>query len=249
MIDPVTQEHGPVVSGRLRLVFTIIAMVIFGSAVVASTILLPPDKLLALQGLAVVAATYAGKFIVLAPVLETGVPFSPFVLATMIALMDLLIGLLVAAHLDLLYRVPWVGAKLRALEVRGRTTLSEHPWLRRMALFAVVIVVMFPVSGTGAIGGTLFGRLIGLKPVTIVFGIALGTIVGSFTLAVFARTLSLVLAPVQEEPWFRAIGWVIVLLFVLPIAWQWLRSKQAPREQGYDQSSTRRSSPTGSTEP
>ncbi|MEL7370568.1 MAG: small multi-drug export protein [Myxococcota bacterium] len=222
-------------SRQLRLVFTAIAIVAVITAVTATAVLLPPQQFLALQGLAIVAGTYAGKFIVLAPVLQSSIPFSSYFLAGLIAFMDIVIGLLVAAYLDVLYAVPWIGEKLRLVEERGHETLGRHPWVGRLAFLGVALLVMFPVSGTGAIGSTVFGRLIGLGPKTIVLGITVGTLIGSFVLAAFARQLSAVLEPVQDEPWFKAIGWGVLIALAIPIVWQYIRSvreSSPPRSLG-----------------
>jgi uncharacterized membrane protein len=69
-----------------------------------------------------------------------------------------------AYNLDLLERVPKVGVWLRRVSVSTRRTLSERPWIRRWATLGVGFFVLLPLPGSGTLGGSLMGRLVGLTP-------------------------------------------------------------------------------------
>jgi uncharacterized membrane protein len=182
-----------------------------------------------LPGFMLAAFVAAGKFIVLAPVVEPSVPYSTYYLATMISLMDVATALFVALYLGLLFKVPWIGTRLRALENRGRKTLEEKPSYRRWAVAGIAVFVMFPLTGTGAIGGTLFGRLMGLTPGKVLFGITLGGFSGSFGMAAMADLLARVLLPVRDTPAFKAVSYTVVAVFLLLLLRQVL--KAPPHEE------------------
>jgi len=65
-------------------------------------------------------------------------------------------------NLDLLYRLPWLGPRLRRSHDAARRTLHERPWIRRWATFGVGLFVLLPLPGSGSLGGSIVGRLIGL---------------------------------------------------------------------------------------
>lgn len=188
---------------------------------------LAPEHVAQLPGYMAFAFVVAGKFIVLAPLLQEGVPYGPYYLAAMIALMDVTTALFVVLHLDVLYRLPWIGRRLRGMEEYGRRTLEEKPWYRRWAIGGVAVFVMFPLTGTGAIGGTLFGRLIGLRPMQILAGIAAGAFAGSFGMAIFADVLARVLAPIRDTLGFKIVSAAVVGAFLLILIRQALKSPPA----------------------
>lgn len=214
-------------SGRRRLVLTLGAAG-FLAAVVLLLALIEPAHAAKLPGYMVVAFTVAGKFIVLAPALGEEVPYSPYYLATMIALMDVATSLFVVTNLDVLFRIPWLGKRLKGMEENGRRTLELNPWYRRWAAAGVSVFVMFPLTGTGAIGGTIFGRLIGLSAPAILGGIAAGAAIGSYGMALGADGLARVLAPVRHTLGFKIASGLVVTAFLAILVWQAVKPPPKP---------------------
>lgn len=236
MTAPLSPSPAPRMKGGRRLALTSISVAFLG-ALVAVLAALEPAHAAKLPAFMVFAFVVAGKFIVLAPVLEAGTPYDPYYLAGMIAGMDVFTALFVAVNLDLLYRIRWVGRRLEAMEVRGRETLERRPLYRRLATLGVVLFVMFPLTGTGAIGGTIFGRLIGLGTWRIILAIAAGAVLGSFGMAVGADGLARLLAPVRDTAWFRAVGYGVAAVFLGILVWSGLKSGPPPPEGGPEGSS------------
>lgn len=218
----------------------------FLALVVALLLAWEPAHAAKLPGFMAAAFVAAGKFIVLAPVVESGVPYSTYYLATMISLMDVATALFVALYLDLLFKAPWLGTRLRALENNGRKTLEARPTYRRWAVAGVAVFVMFPLTGTGAIGGTLFGRLMGLAPGRVLLGITSGAFAGSFGMAAMADLLARVLLPVRDTPAFKVVSYTIVALFLALLIRQALRTPPAaPPEAATPPQAQRETPPIG----
>jgi uncharacterized membrane protein len=81
-----------------------------------------------------------------------------------VAFFSLLTSFFYAFNLDLLERIPKLGGWLRRVRLNTRRTLSERPWIRRWATFGVGFFVLLPLPGSGTLGGSLMGRLVGLTP-------------------------------------------------------------------------------------
>jgi uncharacterized membrane protein len=86
-------------------------------------------------------------------------------------------------NMDLLFRIPKLGPWFRRIRDRTRRMVARNPWLRRQAFLGVILVVMFPLTGTGAIAGSILGRLAGLRRGTNLIAIVLGAIAGSGAIA------------------------------------------------------------------
>ena len=104
---------------------------------------------------------YANKFIILRGAMPSA-HFGPWAIAALVVWLDLATVLFMIANLDLLYRMPYVGRKIRETHIAGRRLLHVHRWLGKVAVLGLAIFVGFPVFGTGSVGGTLFARLVGL---------------------------------------------------------------------------------------
>lgn len=84
--------------------------------------------------------------------------------AAVVASFSVLTAFFYAYNLDLLERVPKVGVWLRRVSISTRRTLTARPWIRRWATFGVGFFVLLPLPGSGTLGGSLMGRLVGLSP-------------------------------------------------------------------------------------
>jgi hypothetical protein len=79
-------------------------------------------------------------------------------------------------NLDLLHGLPLVGPWLGRARAGAVEQLSERPWIRRWAAFGVAFFVFLPLPASGTIGGSVMGRLLGLRRFPCFTAVALGSI-------------------------------------------------------------------------
>ncbi len=125
----------------------------------------------ALGGLALSSLLVFGHFVIFAPDAE----LSPFALATMAWLIDVLIAFALASGLRTFERAPVLGSWLRRARGRAVEVLEEYPRLKRVAFFGVAVFVLLPVASTGAVTGSFVARILGLSRLAGVVAIALGS--------------------------------------------------------------------------
>ncbi len=179
-------------------------------------LLLPPDAWVALFAMAGLKLTSAGNFVIFAPVLEPSIPLSPWVLAALVITLDAAVVLMAAASLGFLRRAGGIGAWIRETERSQRALLERRPWIRRCAGIGLATLVILP--GLGALTGTFFGRLLGLGFWQTFGWIMAGTAVVGSAFASGASALAPVLAPLQDELWFRAVGLGLLLVSIAAVA-------------------------------
>jgi uncharacterized membrane protein len=122
-----------------------------------------------------------GRFIILAgePRSGAGGPFlSAEALVAMVVFMDFACACLVAFHAGFLWRLPVVGRRIHALAGEGRALAAARPWVRRATFVSITAFVMFPLAATGSIGGSLFGRLLGMGRRQTLLAVLLGSVLG-----------------------------------------------------------------------
>ncbi|MDD1656016.1 MAG: small multi-drug export protein [Methanomicrobiales archaeon] len=123
----------------------------------------------------------AGKETIIPLGILLGYPW--WAVAGSIAMVDLEVGLFMVWNFDLAERIPVLGPWITRFIQGGREFLGERPWLSRLYFFGIVILVMVPVLGSGGVRGSIVGRLLGMSRRMVMGAIAIGTVAGSFGIA------------------------------------------------------------------
>lgn len=184
---------------------------------------------------AALAALPIGKFIILTGAVDDN-PFglNQWQLASMVIFMDTWVAYVLAYNLHRVYKIPRVGPWLHDVQNYCRYWLHENPWIRRWAITGVMMFVMFPLSGTGAPGGALLGRIIGLRPRVTLTAIFIGSCIGCGIMAAFALKIEYFFHGVQDTWWFKAIG-ISIIVILLVVLWR-LGAKISRAARQYAQS-------------
>lgn len=168
------------------------------------------DDAIELAGIALASATFAGKFIVLRGLHADGLFTSPYHLVPLIVFLDMFTATMAVYNMPFLYRIPKLGKRIHAMKGTGERTLKRNPWMRKVTFLAVVAFVTFPLAGTGAIGGSLIGRLLGLSRARTLLGIFVGANVGGLVMAGLADVFGDSLRNFKDNP-VSLIGGILVV--------------------------------------
>jgi len=159
--------------------------------------------------------------------------FSTGFLAGMVVVMDLLTASVCICHLGWRYRIPRLGPILGELQQDGRIILEQNPWMRRATMLAIVVFVTFPLAATGAVGGVLFGRLLGLGRLRTMIGIGLGSLLGSGIMMLASEGIGELF---KETPrWIRIAGGLFLvggLVLILNSRYRAFRRRRRERGPG-----------------
>jgi len=139
--------------------------------------------------------------------------FTPEQLALMVYYMDVMTAIVVSWHAGVLFRVPWLGKRLRFLMHSGRDVLADNRWMRRTTFLAIVAFVMFPFASSGSVGGSLFGRLLGLARPIAFLGVLIGSLLGCGTMYFGATIINRYVD--QNNLLFRWGGSAVILLLLI----------------------------------
>jgi uncharacterized membrane protein len=123
----------------------------------------------------------AGKETVIPAAVAAG--FSPFLVATYVAGVDMTVAWLLAWNWTAVTRLPLVGRLVEHLMASGREWMDEHAIADRSAFLALVVFVFFPMQGSGAVAGVTLGRLIGLPAQRAWLAIMVGALTSAFAWA------------------------------------------------------------------
>ncbi|MEQ9406301.1 MAG: small multi-drug export protein [Fuerstiella sp.] len=203
---------------RLLAMLTLAGPVLATVAIVVSiAVIQGTDAARRLVLTALLAFFVLGRFVILGgrDVGAETVGFTPGQLALMVFYMDIMTAIVISWHAGVLFRLPWLGTRLRFLMQSGRDVLAENRWMRRTTLLAIVAFVMFPLASSGSVGGSLFGRLLGLTRVSAFFGVLAGSLLGCGTMYYGATIINRYVD--EHNPLLRwgGVAAIVVLLAVL----------------------------------
>lgn len=139
----------------------------------------------------------------------------PWVIAAIsIAFMDFVSGLFMMWNFDLALKLPILGKWIEKTEKRGKEYLRNHSAANKAAFIFIVLFVMFPIQGSGGIGGTIVGRIIGMDKYRVLAAITTGAFLGTFTIALFADQIKTI---VTKNLQLTLTSIVIIMLTVFLI--------------------------------
>ena len=117
-------------------------------------------------------------------------------------------------NIDLFERLPKLGPYLRNARRNAVATLKDRPWIRRWATVGVGLFVVTPLPGSGALGGALMGRIIGVSRRATWLSVALAGIIVSVGYAYAATSLGKTLDAGNVHPGVRIGGLVLVFVMI-----------------------------------
>ncbi len=165
--------------------------------------------------------------------------FSAWELAAVIWLLDTVSVIVIVYGLEGLYRFGALKRALDRIHNNVGLVLRAYPRIRRTAAVGVVLFVLFPIAGTGAIGATFLGILLRLHRLTLIAAVSLGGFLGGALMAFLAVNFSSVVMDWQHSPTAKYAGiaaFVTVIVFI--VVWTNRAHRRALKQAEQGQSPT-----------
>jgi uncharacterized membrane protein len=182
-----------------------------------------PGATAELLGIIPVAGVAAGKFLPLWGLTGRS-HFEPWHLGLVIGLMDTVTVLVLVYGLGALTRIDVLRRGLERVRGQADVIVAAYPSMRRAALVGVVLLVLFPVTGTGAIAATFVGTLLGLGRFELIGAVCLGGIGGGLLMAFAATRFAALVFTLEAITQSPTVKYAVLagLAFVAFVAITWL---------------------------
>jgi len=166
-------------------------------------------------------ATFPGKLAIFWGLMPTS-PLEPWGVALLGIAVDTILATTLALGLGPFLRLPGVGAWLRGINQRVFRAVSDYPRLKRMAFWGAALFVALPIPGSGWMGGTFAGQLLGLTRTLGLAAIVVGSTITSLGFAGMAQVLGGESQNFLRSPWISGAA-TLVFALVLWLIWRRLR--------------------------
>lgn len=150
--------------------------------------------------------------------------FNPWELGLVIWGLDTWTVLVVVYGLEGLNRIGPIKRALGRFQTNASLVLAAYPAMRKAAVVGVVMFVLFPLAGTGALVGSFLGILLGLQRSVLITAVSLGGLLGGMLMAFAAVNFGEALEHLRQAQNDPVIKWLIIgsVVVVLAIAFWWL---------------------------
>jgi uncharacterized membrane protein len=195
-----------------------------GSAVLVALVLgliLAHEATLELVGLVPASMFVVGKFLPLWGVTDRS-HFGPYELGMVIWALDTVTAIVWVYALEGLVRFERLRRGIERIREGAALVLEAYPGIRKAAVLGLIMFVLFPVAGTGAMIGTFVGILLGLHRALLIATVSFGGLLGGTLMALaadhFAARL-LRFQEMQQSPLMKYGSLAAMVLAIVVLVW------------------------------
>jgi uncharacterized membrane protein len=109
-------------------------------------------------------------------------------IALAIASIDIIVGLFLVWNFDFAKKIPILGKFIIKVESKGGALLAKNRYIETLSFIGVTLFVIVPFQGSGAVGASIIGRMVGMNPYKVWAAIIVGAISGCLMIAYATKT-------------------------------------------------------------
>ena len=180
----------------------------------ATFLLVPAEQAWILGGLMILYfVPPSGKESIIPVGIALGIPW--WLMVAALALLDVLTGLFMLLNFGIALRLPYLGPWISRFIATGDEFMQKRPWLARWRVLGVAFFVFIPFQGTGGVGATVVGMMMGLSSWEILLAIGIG---GTVECLVFALGSELIYRLILSNLYLGAgVAFTVVFIAVLTL--------------------------------
>jgi uncharacterized membrane protein len=192
MNDPIrmrTSHFNKLHPGLCRAFLIIIPFFLGFLLILSFSLLYEPTRFIQIFGLIIIYfIPPAGKGTIIPAGIALGFPWE--VICFAVIFIDAISCLFMLWNFDLICKIPYIGRWIYYIVQIGNDYLSHHHWIEKFCFLGLTTFVFLPLQGSGAVGGSILGRMLGMDPVRIFFAILFGSTIHSVAIGLSMYAIS-----------------------------------------------------------
>ncbi len=137
-----------------------------------------------------------------------------FLVSSSIAFIDVINSYFLMWNFYIIKKIPVLGDWIDDFQDYGAQKIKENDWIKRASFLGVASFVVFPFQGSGGVGASILGRVIGLKKFQAWIAIIVGSFMGCFILGILSYYMGEAITEVFERSIWAGIGTVAIVIVV-----------------------------------
>lgn len=155
--------------------------------------------------------------------------FAPFTMAFTVAFVDLWVAMLLSWNYWYITKIPKVGPQLKKAEDKGAKTMQKIPVMSKGAWFGIVLLSLIPAVGAGGFFGSIIGKLIGMKPGSVISAVFTGSLLSGL---IYAYAAKAVYEAFRTYPWLS--GLIVLFIVLTVVGFYYYTKRQKARIEAVD---------------
>ncbi len=151
-----------------------------------------------------------------------------------IAYVDVITSYFLLWNLYIVEKIPVLGDWMRKFRDFGAQTMKEKSWIKKVAFVGVALFVMVPFQGSGGVGASILGRVIGMNKYQAWMAIIVGSFSGCFLIATLSHYLGSMVIDIFESSMVQGIGTLAVLGIIFIILYTFFKHRKKMEVEGSD---------------
>ncbi len=150
--------------------------------------------------------------------------------ASVIAFVDVVTSYFLLWNFYIAEKIPLVGGWIRKFRDFGAQKMKEKNWIKKVAFVGVAIFVVVPFQGSGGVGASILGRVIGMNKYQAWLAIIIGSFSGCFLIATISYYLSDAILKTFRSSVFQGMGLLIVLAVIFVFLYSFFKHREEMEE-------------------
>ncbi len=138
--------------------------------------------------------------------------FAPMTMAFTVAFVDLWVAMLISWNYWYITKIPKVGVQLKKAEDKGAKTMMKIPVLEKGAWLGIVLLSLIPAIGAGGFFGSIIGKMIGMKPGSVISAVFVGSFLSGL---IYAYATEALVAAFEKYPYLVVAIVAVAILCVV----------------------------------
>ncbi|MEF8873147.1 MAG: small multi-drug export protein [Candidatus Thermoplasmatota archaeon] len=148
-----------------------------------------------------------------------------FVVAASIAFVDIVSSYFLLWNFYIAEKIPLIGKWIQNFQDYGAKKMKEKEWIKNLAFLGVAVFVVFPFQGSGGVGGSIFGRVIGMNKYRAWLAIITGSFTGCFVIAILAYYTGNAIIDIFKTDIFAGIGALALVIVAFIFLYHFYKSR------------------------
>ncbi len=137
-----------------------------------------------------------------------------FLVSGTIAFIDVINSYFLMWNFYIAKKIPVIGRWIDNFQDFGAQKMKEKEWIKKLAFFGVALFVIVPFQGSGGVGASILGRVIGMDKFQAWLAIISGSFFGCFLIGILSHYMGEAIIGAFESNIFAGIGMLIIVIVV-----------------------------------